>query len=119
MRYSSLNRTHLKLNLTKKRLFAITKDGVATFNPQSPAEITNKWPWAELNGLTLDTTGKTRSQQEFLLHIRKKGKVETMKFSTEHRDELLTEAMQFYKSVANPIQGMDFNKTKLTSKSIF
>ena len=42
-----------------------------------------------------------------------------MKFSTEHRDELLTEAMQFYKSVANPIQGMDFNKTKLTIKSIF
>ena len=87
-----------------KRLFAITKDGVATFNPQSPTEITNKWPWAELNGLTLDTTGKTRSQQEFLLHIRKKGKVETMKFSTEHRDELLTEAMQFFKSVASPIQ---------------
>ena len=118
MRYSSLIRTHLKLKSHQKRLFAITKDGVATFNPQSPAEITNKWPWAELNGLTLDTTGKTRSQQEFLLHIRKKGKVETMKFSTEHRDELLTEAMQFYKSVANPIQGMDFSKTFLVKLNI-
>ena len=89
------------------------KDGVATFNPQSPTEITNKWPWAELNGLTLDTTGKTRSQQEFLLHIRKKGKVETMKFSTEHRDELLTEAMQFFKSVASPIQVFFWKITKI------
>ena len=95
-----------------KRLFAITRDGVATFNPQSPAEITNKWPWAELNGLTLDTTGKTRSQHEFLLHIRKKGKVETMKFSSEHRDELLTEAMQFYKHIATPIQAARFNCQK-------
>ena len=57
-----------------KRLFALPEMAL-TFNPQSPAEITNTWPWAELNGLTLDTTGKQRSQQEFLLHIRKKGKV--------------------------------------------
>jgi len=78
-----------------KRLFAITPDGVATFNPQNPTDITNKWPWNELNGLSLDS--KTRSNTEYLLHIRKKGKVETMKFSTEHRDELLTEAMQFFK----------------------
>ena len=69
-------------------------------------------PWAELNGLTLDTTGKTRSQHEFLLHIRKKGKVETMKFSSEHRDELLTEAMQFYKHIATPIQAARFNCQK-------
>mgnify|MGYP000360771802 CR=1 FL=1 len=77
-----------------KRLFAVRKEGIATFKPDAPLDVTNEWPWAELNGLTLDA--KSRSPSEFLLHIRKKGKVDQMRFSTEHRDELLTEAMQFY-----------------------
>lgn len=73
----------------------IRKEGIATYNPSNPLDVTNEWAWSELNGLTLDA--KSRSPTEFILHIRKKGKVEQMRFSTEHRDELMTEAMQFYK----------------------
>lgn len=78
-----------------KRLFAVRQDGIATFNPNAPLDVTNEWPWSELNGLSLDS--KSRSPSEFILSIRKKGKVDNMRFSSEHRDELLTEAMQFYK----------------------
>ena len=53
-----------------------------------------------------------RSPTEYLLHIRKRGKVEQMRFSTEHRDELLTEAMQFYAKLASPPQVQKFNCVK-------
>merc|ERR1711973_931999 len=71
-----------------KRLLAVRKEGIATYNPSNPLDVTNEWGWSELNGLTLDA--KSRSPTEFILHIRKKGKVEQMRFSTEHRDELMT-----------------------------
>ena len=93
-----------------KRLFAITKKGLKTFNPSAPHEDTNAWGWDELNTISLDS--KSRSQSEFLIHIKKKGKVETMKFSTEHRDELMTEAMQFYEKMAGLANVARFNAVK-------
>ncbi|CBY21245.1 unnamed protein product [Oikopleura dioica] len=93
-----------------KRLFAITKKGLKTFNPSAPHEDTNAWDWDELNTVSLDS--KSRSQSEFLIHIKKKGKIETMKFSSEHRDELMTEAMQFYEKMAGLANAAKFNAVK-------
>ena len=41
-----------------KRLFAVRKDGIATFNPSSPHDVTNEWPWTELNGLSCDAKSR-------------------------------------------------------------
>lgn len=76
-----------------KRVFSVGTHGITTYNPNS-IEVTNQWPYGEI--CAISPVGKGQGT-EFSLTFRKGSgrKSETLKFSTEHRTELLTEALRF------------------------
>uniref|UniRef100_A0A4W4F3V2 J domain-containing protein n=1 Tax=Electrophorus electricus TaxID=8005 RepID=A0A4W4F3V2_ELEEL len=76
-----------------KRVFSVGTHGITTYNPTT-LEVTNQWPYGDICGIT--PVGKGQGT-EFNLTFRKGSgkKSETLKFSTEHRTELLTEALRY------------------------
>uniref|UniRef100_A0A6Q2Y6F1 J domain-containing protein n=1 Tax=Esox lucius TaxID=8010 RepID=A0A6Q2Y6F1_ESOLU len=88
-----------------KRVFSVGTHGITTYNPAT-LEVTNQWPYGDICGIT--PVGKGQGT-EFNLTFRKGSgkKSETLKFSTEHRTELLTEALRFR---------TDFSEGKITGR---
>lgn len=67
--------------------------GITTYNP-SNLEVTNKWEYADF--INVQPTNKSQlGLHEFSITMRKERKVDTMKFSSEHRAHLLTEALKY------------------------
>ncbi|ESP01914.1 hypothetical protein LOTGIDRAFT_238096, partial [Lottia gigantea] len=75
-----------------KRIFSVGTHGITTYNPQS-MEVTNQWPYNEF--ISIVPNVKAPSNSEFIITMRKGKKTDTMKFSTDHRADLLTEALRF------------------------
>ncbi|GFR63076.1 DnaJ-like protein subfamily C member 13 [Elysia marginata] len=74
-----------------KRIFSVGTHGITTYNPGS-FEITNQWAYNEFIGIAPNI--KAANNQEFIITMKKGAKkTETMKFSTDHRADLLTEAL--------------------------
>ncbi|XP_053466998.1 dnaJ homolog subfamily C member 13 isoform X2 [Ictalurus furcatus] len=91
-----------------KRVFSIGTHGITTYNPTT-LEVTNQWPYGDICGIS--PVGKGQGT-EFNLTFRKGSgkKSETLKFSTEHRTELLTEALRFRTDFAEgKITGRRYN----------
>ncbi|XP_077081132.1 dnaJ homolog subfamily C member 13 isoform X1 [Siphateles boraxobius] len=88
-----------------KRVFSVGTHGITTYNPTT-LEVTNQWPYGDICGIA--PAGKGQGS-EFNLTFRKGSgkKSETLKFSTEHRTELLTEALRFR---------TDFSEGKITGR---
>ncbi|CAL8235654.1 unnamed protein product [Boreogadus saida] len=88
-----------------KRVFSVGTHGITTYNPTT-LEVTNQWPYGDICGI--GPVGKGQGT-EFNLTFRKGSgkKSETLKFSTEHRMELLTEALRFR---------TDFSEGKITGR---
>lgn len=67
--------------------------GITTYNPGT-LEVTNKWEYSEF--ISVQPTNKHQlGSCEFSITMRKERKVDTMKFSSEHRAHLLTEALKY------------------------
>lgn len=77
-----------------KRIFSIGTQGITTYNPDK-LEVTNRWPYSDI--ITLTSSGKQNASttNEFSLIMRKDRKVDTMKFSSEHKNLVLTEAFKY------------------------
>ncbi|XP_043463949.1 dnaJ homolog subfamily C member 13 [Leptopilina heterotoma] len=76
-----------------KRIFSIGSMGITTYNPNN-LEVTNKWEYADF--VSIQPTNRNQvGSLEFSITIRKDRKVETMKFSSDHRSHLLTEALKY------------------------
>ncbi|XP_053322304.1 dnaJ homolog subfamily C member 13 [Spea bombifrons] len=91
-----------------KRVFSIGTHAITTYNPNT-LEVTNQWPYGDICGIS--PVGKGQGT-EFALTFRKGSgkKSETLKFSTEHRTELLTEALRFRTDFAEgKITGRRYN----------
>ncbi|KAG8516257.1 DnaJ subfamily C member 13, partial [Galemys pyrenaicus] len=76
-----------------KRVFSVGTHAITTYNPNT-LEVTNQWPYGDI--CSISPVGKGQGT-EFNLTFRKGSgkKSETLKFSTEHRTELLTEALRY------------------------
>ncbi|KAL7976783.1 hypothetical protein Chor_008732, partial [Crotalus horridus] len=76
-----------------KRVFSVGTHAITTYNPNT-LEVTNQWPYGDI--CSISPVGKGQGT-EFSLTFRKGSgkKSETLKFSTEHRAELLTEALRY------------------------
>lgn len=75
-----------------KRIFSIGTIGITTYNP-SNFEVTNRWSYNDfVNIVPLKTVER---QHDFQITFRKERKTDTMRFSTEYRSELLTEALRY------------------------
>lgn len=74
-----------------KRIFSIGTCGITTYNPTS-LEVTNRWLYVDVLNLKPLPQGV-----DFTITARKDGekKIDTMRFSTEHRSQLLTYAFRY------------------------
>ena len=73
--------------------------GVSTYNPSS-MEATNQWLYEDFLGIVPAARGG--SPHEFTILVRKGKKSETMRFSSEHRAELITEALRYRAGFGEP-----------------
>ncbi|VDO76855.1 unnamed protein product [Onchocerca flexuosa] len=74
-----------------KRIFSIGTLAVTTYNP-STLEITNQWLYEDF--ITIKPVPRSpQGQDEFVIHIRSKRKNDTMRFSSEYTQEILSEAL--------------------------
>ncbi|XP_033628714.1 dnaJ homolog subfamily C member 13-like isoform X2 [Asterias rubens] len=80
-----------------KRIFSVGDKGITTYNP-STLEVTNQWAYTDFFGIAPNT--KSQQVNEFVINIRKGKKTESMRFSTEYRPDVLTEALKFRKDFA-------------------
>lgn len=71
--------------------------GITTYNPGT-LEVTNKWEYSDFISVQPINRNQLGSH-EFTITVRKERKNETMKFSSEHRSHLLTEALKYRNSV--------------------
>lgn len=67
--------------------------GITTYNPGT-LEVTNKWEYSDFINVQPINRNQLGSH-EFTITVRKDRKNETMKFSSEHRAHLLTEALKY------------------------
>lgn len=67
--------------------------GITTYNP-SNLEVTNKWEYGDF--ISVQPTNRNQlGSYEFSITMKKERKIDTMKFSSEHRSHLLTEALKY------------------------
>lgn len=76
-----------------KRIFSVGTMGITTYNPSS-LDVTNRWAYSDFVSLQPQKNLGT-TQNEFVITMRKEKKLDHMKFSTEHRTQLMTEALKF------------------------
>lgn len=67
--------------------------GITTYNPQT-LEVTNRWEYSDFISVTPMNRNQSGSA-EFSITMRKERKTDTMRFSSEHRSYLLTEALKY------------------------
>lgn len=67
--------------------------GITTYNPNT-LEVTNRWEYSDLINIQPINRNQLGSH-EFTITIRKERRNETMKFSSEHKSNLLTEALKY------------------------
>ncbi|CAH1789259.1 unnamed protein product [Owenia fusiformis] len=75
-----------------KRIFSVGTHGITTYNPAT-FEVTNQWMYSEFHSILPNT--KAQTNNEFVITVTKGKKTDTMKFSTDHRADLMTEALRF------------------------
>ncbi|CAB3251111.1 unnamed protein product [Arctia plantaginis] len=77
-----------------KRVFSIGTHGITTYNPDR-LEVTNKWLYADVVTVTSAKHSNSTANHDFTLVMKKEKKVDTMKFSSEHKCLVLTEAFKY------------------------
>ncbi|XP_019866686.2 dnaJ homolog subfamily C member 13 [Aethina tumida] len=74
------------------RIFSIGTMGITTYNP-SNLEVTNRWAYNDVISVSPIRTGN--APNEFQITMKKDRKIDKMTFSTDHRTQLMTEALKF------------------------
>uniref|UniRef100_A0A182NJR4 J domain-containing protein n=1 Tax=Anopheles dirus TaxID=7168 RepID=A0A182NJR4_9DIPT len=88
-----------------KRILSVGSTGVSTYNPDK-FDVTNRWPYGEVISVLPNRSGNTA--YEFVLNLRKEKKIDTIKLSSENRNEILTSLLKYYKEFAEkPKQTLD------------
>ena len=68
--------------------------GITTYNPQN-LEVTNRWVYNDFISILPTNKPPGQHSTEFVITMKKDRKTDSMRFSTEHRAQLLTEALKF------------------------
>jgi DnaJ family protein C protein 13 len=79
--------------------------GISTYNPTS-FEVTNQWFYNDFISVLPTLKGTSQQNSEFRITFKKDRKNDSMTFSSEHRADLLTEALQFQQLFADKTTGM-------------
>ncbi|XP_053683789.1 dnaJ homolog subfamily C member 13 isoform X2 [Sabethes cyaneus] len=81
-----------------KRILSIGSNAVSTYNLDK-FDLTNRWHYNEVVSALPNKTGNTA--YEFVLNLRKDKKIDTIKLSSEYRNEILTSLLRNYKEFAD------------------
>ncbi|XP_055532841.1 dnaJ homolog subfamily C member 13 isoform X1 [Wyeomyia smithii] len=81
-----------------KRILSIGSNAVSTYNLDK-FDLTNRWHYNEVVSVMPNKTGNTA--YEFVLNLRKDKKIDTIKLSSEYRNEILTSLLRYYKEFAD------------------
>ncbi|XP_050693549.1 dnaJ homolog subfamily C member 13-like isoform X4 [Eriocheir sinensis] len=85
-----------------KRIFSVGNASITTYNPGS-MEVTNQWYYHDFINITPALKGVGQVPNEYIITMRKGKKVDNMRFSSEHRTDILTEALIFRHNFVDPI----------------
>ncbi|XP_071522873.1 dnaJ homolog subfamily C member 13 isoform X2 [Panulirus ornatus] len=85
-----------------KRIFSVGNGGITTYNPGS-MEVTNQWYYHDFINITPALKGVGQVPNEFIITMRKGKKVDHMRFSSEHRTDIISEALVFRYNFAEGI----------------
>lgn len=77
-----------------KRVFSVGTHGITTYNPDR-LEVTNRWQYSDVINVMTTKHSNTSANHDFTIIIKKDKKVETMKFSSEHKCLIITEALKY------------------------
>ncbi|XP_053615104.1 dnaJ homolog subfamily C member 13 isoform X2 [Plodia interpunctella] len=77
-----------------KRVFSIGTHGITTYNPDR-LEVTNKWLYADVITVASAKHSNSTANHDFTLVMKKEKKIDSMKFSSEHKCLILTEAFKY------------------------
>lgn len=80
-----------------KRILSIGTTGVSTLNPDR-FEITNKWIWSDVIGIAPNK--QPNALHEFTLIVKKDRKSDTIKLSSEFRNDIITSVLKYHKEFA-------------------
>ncbi|OQV17800.1 DnaJ-like protein subfamily C member 13 [Hypsibius exemplaris] len=75
-----------------RRVFSIGTKGITVYNPGS-CEKTNHWAYSDIMSILPARRGQGGT--EFILTVRKGKKGDTLKFSSDHRTDVLTECLRY------------------------
>ncbi|CAL4130362.1 unnamed protein product, partial [Meganyctiphanes norvegica] len=86
-----------------KRIFSVGSAGITTYNPNS-MEVTNQWYYHDFIGIMPALKSIGQIANEFIITMRKGGKkVDNMRFSSEHRPDIISEALIYRHNFAERI----------------
>lgn len=100
-----------------RRVLTLSQDGFSTYNPSS-MEVTNTWKICDVIGLTPSPSSAGGPSQlpgtalEFQLVFRKGKKTDSMRFSSEWRPTILTEALRLIQKFGNETSNSKVHKSK-------
>nr|XP_026495433.1 dnaJ homolog subfamily C member 13 isoform X2 [Vanessa tameamea] len=77
-----------------KRVFSIGTHGITTYNPDR-LEVTNKWLYSDVVTIASSKHSNSVANHDFTLVMKKDKKIDSMKFSSEHKCLILTEAFKY------------------------
>lgn len=77
-----------------RRVLGVGTAGVTTYNPDR-LDITNRWSYSEVVSMSAVAGPPSRQAAEFTLTIRRDRKQDTVRFSSEHRNIILTEVFKY------------------------
>ncbi|CAG9563804.1 unnamed protein product [Danaus chrysippus] len=77
-----------------KRVFSIGTHGITTYNPDR-LEVTNKWVYSDVVTIASAKHSNSAANHDFTLVMKKEKKIDSMKFSSEHKCLILTEAFKY------------------------
>lgn len=99
-----------------KRILSIGTAGISTYNPDR-FDLTNRWTYSDIVAAAPSKTSNVSKElynskilyrnhllqipNEFVLTIKKDKKLDTIKLSSEYRNDILTSILKYYKEFAD------------------
>ncbi|XP_054738081.1 dnaJ homolog subfamily C member 13 [Anastrepha obliqua] len=81
-----------------KRILAIGTTGISTYNPDK-SDLTNRWTYSDIVSAAPSKTSNIPN--EFVITIKKEKRVDSIRLSSEYRNDILCSILKYYKEFAD------------------
>ncbi|XP_011292961.1 dnaJ homolog subfamily C member 13 isoform X2 [Musca domestica] len=81
-----------------RRILSIGNLGISTYNPDK-LDLTNRWTYSDI--VSAAPSKASNIPNEFILTVKKDKKLDSIKLSSEYRNDILTSILKYYKEFAD------------------